>query len=62
MVLYPIPLYWPTRPLMADRGCWMNHFEERMFSMAEAVTLAKQVERLFAWVALRIGKPASQGD
>jgi hypothetical protein len=40
----------------------MNHFEERMFSMAEAVTLAKQVERLFAWVALRIGKPASQGD
>jgi hypothetical protein len=33
-------------------------YEERMFSPAEAMTLAKQVERLFAWVASRMGKPA----
>ena len=31
-------------------------YEERMFSQAEVVNLAKQVERLFAWVALRMGK------
>jgi hypothetical protein len=31
-------------------------YEERMFSPAEAATLAKQVERLFAWVASRMGK------
>ncbi len=31
-------------------------YEERMFSPAEATTLAKQVERLFAWVASRMGK------
>ncbi|MGD0693983.1 MAG: HEPN domain-containing protein [Terriglobia bacterium] len=33
-------------------------YEERMFSQAEAANLAKQVERLFAWVASRMGKPA----
>jgi len=31
-------------------------YEERMFSQAEAIGLAKQVERLFAWVASRLGK------
>jgi len=31
-------------------------YEERMFSQAEAATLAKQVERLFAWAASRMGK------
>jgi hypothetical protein len=31
-------------------------YEERMFSQAEAVSLVKQVERLFTWVASRIGK------
>jgi hypothetical protein len=31
-------------------------YEERMFSQVEAVNLAKQVERLFAWVASRTGK------
>ena len=31
-------------------------YEERMFSPAEAAKLAKQVERLFAWVASRMGK------
>ncbi len=31
-------------------------YEERMFSQAEAVRLVKQVERLFAWVASRLGK------
>lgn len=31
-------------------------YEERMFSQAEAANLAKQVERLFAWVASRMGK------
>lgn len=31
-------------------------YEERMFSQAEAVSLVKQVERLFAWVASRLGK------
>ena len=33
-------------------------YEDRMFSQAEAASLAKQVERLFAWVASRMGKPA----
>jgi hypothetical protein len=32
-------------------------YEERMFSHAEAASLAKQVERLFTWVASRMGKP-----
>jgi hypothetical protein len=31
-------------------------YEERIFSQAEAVSLAKHVERLFAWVASRLGK------
>jgi len=31
-------------------------YEERMFSQAEAANLAKQVERLFAWVVSRMGK------
>jgi hypothetical protein len=31
-------------------------YEERMFSPAEAANLAKQVERLFTWVASRMGK------
>ena len=31
-------------------------YEERMFSQAEAASLAKQVERLFGWVASRMGK------
>ena len=31
-------------------------YEERMFSPAEAANLAKQVERLFAWVASRWGR------
>jgi len=31
-------------------------YEERLFSSGEAVNLAKQVERLFAWVASRMGK------
>ena len=31
-------------------------YEERMFSQAEAVNLVKQVERLLAWVASRLGK------
>ena len=31
-------------------------YEERMFSQAEAASLAKQVERLFPWVASRMGK------
>ena len=31
-------------------------YEERMFSQAEAVSLAKQVERLFGWVASKMGK------
>ena len=31
-------------------------YEERMFSPAEAANLAKQVERLFAWVASRMGR------
>ncbi len=31
-------------------------YEERMFSQAEAVTLAKQVERLLAWVSSKMGK------
>jgi hypothetical protein len=31
-------------------------YEERVFSQAEAVSLAKQVERLFAWVASRMGR------
>ncbi len=31
-------------------------YEERLFSSGEAANLAKQVERLFAWVALRMGK------
>jgi hypothetical protein len=33
-------------------------YEERMFSPTEAASLAKQVERLFAWVASRMGRPA----
>jgi hypothetical protein len=33
-------------------------YEERMFSQTEAASLAKQVERLFTWVASRMGKPA----
>ena len=32
-------------------------YEERMFSQAEAVNLAKQVERLLDWVSSRLGKP-----
>lgn len=32
-------------------------YEERMFSPAEAAALAKQAERLFGWVASRMGKP-----
>ena len=32
-------------------------YEERMFSHAEATILVKQVERLFTWVASRMGKP-----
>ena len=31
-------------------------YEERLFSSGEAANLAKQVERLFAWVGLRMGK------
>jgi hypothetical protein len=31
-------------------------YEERMFSPVEAANLAKQVERLFAWVATRMRK------
>jgi hypothetical protein len=31
-------------------------YEERMFSQEEAASLAKQVERLFDWVASRTGK------
>jgi hypothetical protein len=31
-------------------------YEERIFSQVEAANLAKQVERLFAWVASRMGK------
>jgi hypothetical protein len=31
-------------------------YEERMFSHAEAGNLAKQVDRLFVWVASRMGK------
>ena len=31
-------------------------YEERLFSPAEAANLAKQVERLFAWVASRMGR------
>jgi hypothetical protein len=31
-------------------------YEERMFSQAEAVNLAKQVERLLAWVASKLGR------
>ena len=31
-------------------------YEERMFSPTEALNLAKQVERLFAWVASRMGQ------
>jgi hypothetical protein len=31
-------------------------YEERMFSQPEAASLAKQVERLFGWVASRMGK------
>jgi len=31
-------------------------YEDRMFSPAEAANLAKQVERLFAWVASRMGR------
>ena len=31
-------------------------YEERMFSPPEAANLAKQVERLFAWVASRMGR------
>jgi hypothetical protein len=31
-------------------------YEERMFSQTEAVNLVKQVERLFTWVASRMGK------
>ncbi len=31
-------------------------YEERMFSLAEAANLAKQVERLFGWVASKMGK------
>jgi hypothetical protein len=31
-------------------------YEERMFSQAEAVNLAKQVERLLAWVTSRAGR------
>ena len=31
-------------------------YEDRMFSQAEASSLARQVERLFAWVASRMGK------
>jgi hypothetical protein len=31
-------------------------YEERMFSQAEAVNLVKQVERLLAWVASKLGK------
>jgi hypothetical protein len=31
-------------------------YEERMFSQAEALSLAKQVERLFSWAAHRMGK------
>jgi hypothetical protein len=30
--------------------------EERMFSQAEAAALARQVERLFGWIASRMGK------
>ena len=33
-------------------------YEERMFSQAEALSLVKQVERLFAWVASRMGRAA----
>jgi len=33
-------------------------YEERIFSQAEGVSLVKQVERLFAWVASRMGKAA----
>ena len=31
-------------------------YEERMFSPVEAANLVKQVERLFTWVASRMGK------
>jgi len=31
-------------------------YEERLFSQAEAVSVVKQVERLFAWAASRLGK------
>lgn len=33
-------------------------YEERMFSQTGAASLAKQVERLFAWVASRMGTVA----
>ena len=34
-------------------------YEDRVFSQAEAANLAKQVERFFAWVASRMGRPGS---